>query len=175
METKKGTVVLAGLTAVALAVGADRLRADDGCSYRMPAWNQAQVRVDGGYERCGLGLQIFGIGGAILGEKCPRHEIAIPPHTYCVGSDTAALDCVVDHWAVVQRRSCDCDGLVIPLIETGIPTKCVCSDWVEFGQVPVHVAVRCDGPVTGDGAEPGARESGAGSDGRDPRRRPGTE
>lgn len=145
METKKGMIALLGLGLLATTAG--RTRADDGCSYLMPAWTQAQVKVDGGYERCGLGLQILGIGGAIWGEKCPRHEIAIPAHTHCVGSDTAALDCVVNHWAPVQRRSCDCDGLVIPLLETGIPTKCVCTDWVEFGQVPVHVAVPC-------GAEP---------------------
>lgn len=147
-KTILASVCLAATTLVA------GVQAQQACTYRTPQTVDGTVRTAGGFERCGLGLQVFGFGGAIWGEECPRHEIATPTHTKCVSSDGAAVNCVQDGWLEVLRRSCECDGLVIPLIDTGIPTSCECSRWEPFGLVPKHVETPCDGPITGGGRPP---------------------
>ncbi|WP_145183204.1 hypothetical protein [Planctomycetes bacterium Pla163] len=146
-------VVLAAI----LAIGAGQAWAGD-CPDEQATDVPGRVEASTRAERCGIGLKIFGIGGTIIGTRCPRHEIATPAHATCAGEKLAGHRCVKKGLVPVSRRECSCKGLVIPLIDTGIPTSCRCGAWKRFGTVENFETLECDesrGPVTGgDGGGP---------------------
>lgn len=151
MQKVKGwsAVVLAAV----LAIGAGRASAGD-CPDTKATDVPGRVEASARAERCGIGIKIFGIGGAIIGTRCPRHEIATPAHATCAGEALTGHRCVKKADYVVARRECRCKGLVIPLIETGFPTSCRCGAWKRFGTVEHFQTLECDendGPITGGG------------------------
>jgi hypothetical protein len=121
-----------------------------------------QVIESGDKETCGLGIQIFGIGGSIIGESCPKWLHLIPAHSDCLGDALVGYECRPVGTFAVQRQSCDCGGLVLPFIETGIPTSCECTDPVNAGGYITYGTFACEGtpPSSGAGGTPGGRRRG---------------
>ncbi len=91
------------------------------------------VTESGGTERCGVGLVIFGIGGGLFGGKCPKFETKVPAHQVCEGEVGIGTRCVPEQDLPVHMRECGCGGLVVPGLEIGIPTNCLCDDWGATG------------------------------------------
>ena len=101
---------------------------------------------------CGLGLKIFGIGGSIFGKECPESSIRTPKYTLC-GGTLNGYRCIPDGSLEVSIRHCECRGLEIPFLETGIPLDCHCGDWQNFGSVPNFTHVLCAGEPENSNAE----------------------
>jgi hypothetical protein len=95
------------------------------------------------YERCGLGVKLFGVGGAILGPKCYEYEVRTPAHQKCMGDLLEDHQCVVEGEVDEEVRYCECGGLVIPGIKTGIPIACVCGDWERLGRIEDFMTQKC--------------------------------
>jgi hypothetical protein len=114
-------------------------------------------------KTCGLGIQIFGIGGSIIGESCPKWMHFIPAHSDCLGAALVGYECRPVGTFAVERQVCDCGGLVLPFIETGIPTTCECSDPVNAGSYITYGTYVCEGstpPTSGAGGTPNGRRRG---------------
>ncbi len=103
--------------------------------------DQKASQVDGKFTQfgnkkvCGLGIVIFGVGGSIIGEDCWQVEMKTPAHQECLGEPLPDHYCEKQGELQVEVRTCKCGGLVIPGIQVGFPTDCVCSDWTNFGSV----------------------------------------
>jgi len=111
------------------------------------AASQVEVSIikHGDSERCGVGIVIFGVGGSLIGSKCSEHETRTPAHQACEGEVNAGTKCVPETSLAVETRDCKCGGLVIPWIEIGIPTTCVCGDWTNSGTVEDMKTALCNG------------------------------
>jgi hypothetical protein len=94
-------------------------------------------------RRCGVGLYLFGFGGAILGELCPAFRMFHPAHQVCLGEHADDMRCEPEGPLEVKRKSCSCGGLVIPVIDTGVPTSCVCDNETAAGTVEDFRTVLC--------------------------------
>ena len=127
----------AALLLVSIAARGTALAQDGGRT--CPDEKASQVPVEivkgGDYERCGLGIVVFGIGGAILGSKCYEHEVRTPAHQECKGERAVDMSCVKETDLIVECRYCHCGGLIIPGLEIGLPVSCVCTEWYAFGTV----------------------------------------
>jgi hypothetical protein len=106
---------------------------------------QVDARVDdlGTKRTCGAGLYVFGFGGAILGEECPVTRVFYPAHQVCNGEHADNVRCERDETIFAVKKSCSCGGLVIPFINTGIPTTCVCGDPTTGGSIEDFRTVNC--------------------------------
>jgi len=140
---KPSLLLIAVLLITALFSDHSAAQAGQGCSNTKATQVPVEVTKSGSSERCGIGLVIFGFGGAIIGSKCKQFETMTPAHQTC--SDEASLgnSCVLEGTEKVQTRECSCGGLVIPGIEIGIPTSCVCGDWYPNGTVEDFKTAPC--------------------------------
>jgi len=114
-------------------------------------------------KTCGLGIQIFGIGGSIIGESCPKWLQFVPAHSDCQGAELVGHECRPLGTASVTMQRCKCGGLVLPFIETGIPSTCECSDPVAAGAYITYGTFPCDDaapPTSGAGGTPDGRRRG---------------
>lgn len=122
-----------------------------------------EIIVSADKKTCGLGIQIFGVGGSIIGESCPAWMHLIPAYSDCLGDELVGHECRPLGTVAVQVQRCDCGGLVLPFIETGIPTTCECTDPVSAGGYITYGTYACDEttpPTTGPGGTPGGRRRG---------------
>ncbi|MCC7012417.1 MAG: hypothetical protein IT454_07655 [Planctomycetes bacterium] len=87
----------------------------------------ARVETAGDIDTCGLGLVIFGVGGAIVGDDCPEVRLFYPSHQECLGEKGVGKRCVSGGDLTVRKEDCECGGMILPLIEIGIPTECECK------------------------------------------------
>lgn len=112
-----------------------------------PNQKATHVRVEieerGRTRTCGVGIKILGIGGSIIGVKCPRFEVRTPAHQTCKGEPVEGMKCVPDGVLIVEVRECNCGGLMLPYIHTGLPTHCTCGDWRAAGQVETFRTASC--------------------------------
>lgn len=113
------------------------------CTHTKASQVEARTADLGKKRTCGAGLYVFGVGGAILGEECPQTRVFYPAHQVCNGEHADNVRCEPDGTLPVERKSCSCGGLVIPFINTGIPTSCVCSDATTGGTVEDFRTVSC--------------------------------
>ncbi|MBI5435073.1 MAG: hypothetical protein HZA52_19720 [Planctomycetes bacterium] len=102
-----------------------------------------EITTAGATHTCGLGFVVFGIGGAILGEECPESKITTPAHQTCGDEENPGTACVPEQDMVVTVRDCNCGGLVIPVIQVGIPTTCECDPPMNAGTVEDFKTVVC--------------------------------
>lgn len=125
-----------------------------------PAWGQSadcnnllavnegpEIIDDGGDRTCGVGLVIFGFGGSIWGEKCPKVQHKIPAHQVCQIVELPipnVFHCQKEMNVPVYTRENDCGGAVIPYLEVGIPTNCVYGEWKENGSVEDFETKHCE-------------------------------
>lgn len=131
-------LVLSGATsAQAFDVGGTQ------CPNQKASLVPARVEFSGGYRRCGLGLTVFGVGGAIIGDRCYKFETLYPAHAACQGETAEGTRCVPDSVAPVLLRECECGGLILPGLNTGIPTRCTCDEWRNAGTVETSKTVAC--------------------------------
>ncbi len=104
-----------------------------------------KITQAGQMKVCGIGLVIFGVGGAIVGEDCWQFELKTPAHQECLGEPLPDYYCEKQGDLPVEMRTCKCGGLVIPGIQIGIPTECVCSEWSILGHVEDFQTAYCYG------------------------------
>lgn len=104
---------------------------------------EAEVKERGRARTCGVGIKILGVGGSIIGSRCPRFEIKIPAHQTCKGDPAEGMKCIPDGVLRIEIRECNCGGLIIPYLNTGLPTTCTCGDWGDGGQVETFRTVSC--------------------------------
>lgn len=132
------------LTALFLGLAPTAALAGGGCSNTCADdLHGGTVVSDPNPATCGLGLKVFGIGGSIFGKECPSYSIRTPKYALC-GGTLNGYRCVPDGTFPVFVQHCECRGLEIPFIETGIPIDCHCGDWEPFGSVPNFTHVLCE-------------------------------
>ncbi len=115
----------------------------DDCPNVMASQVEAEYNYHGKPERCGVGIEILGVGGAIFGDLCYPYQSRVPAHQECMGKKNPGTRCVKDRDLIVRTRECDCAGLVIPWIKIGIPVSCECDDWYDDGTVEDFKTVPC--------------------------------
>lgn len=104
-----------------------------------------KVVTTGDSERCGLGIQVFGFGFAFFGELCPDKKETIPAHQVCdYETEAKGKNCLFEVSLETIVEECDCGGLVLPLLDTGIPTSCKCEIMPMGGTVEDFKTVECD-------------------------------
>ena len=102
----------------------------------------ARVTHQGGYARCGFGVELFGVPISIGGAKCFRNEFVYPAHQECQGALNAGTACVPAPDMSVQLNRCDC--LTVGLLSTGISIpKCSCSSAGTAGTIEDAQTVEC--------------------------------
>jgi len=119
-------------------------RADSGCADTKATQVDVEITKSGDAHRCGIGIVVLGVGGGLFGPRCVEHETRTPAHQACMGEANKGTKCVPETTLGVETRDCHCGGLVIPGIEIGIPTTCVCSDWFASGTVEDMKTVLCN-------------------------------
>jgi hypothetical protein len=95
----------------------------------------AELQQSGSPKTCGIGLVIFGVGGGIVGEKCYPMQTTVPAHQECKGENNPGTYCAPDGDMPVTSKMCHCGGLVVPIVQIGVPTTCVCGDSSNSGTV----------------------------------------
>ena len=129
---------------LAFAGAAPAARAHDlECPDQRASQVDAKVSYSGSAKTCGVGLVIFGVGGGIVGEKCYPLKITTPAHQECQGEPGEGTRCVPDGELEVKAEKCHCGGLVVPILQIGVPTTCVCSDAGSAGTVEDSETVLC--------------------------------
>lgn len=116
------------------------------CNQLVAAPVDATVKEEGGSRTCGVGLVIFGVGGSIWGEKCPKIQHKSPAHQVCKYIELpvpAVFHCQKQGELPVFTRENDCGGAVLPYIEVGIPTSCIHGPWIENGHLEDFETVTC--------------------------------
>ncbi|MEZ5979068.1 MAG: hypothetical protein R3F34_12705 [Planctomycetota bacterium] len=122
---------------------------DGDCPNEQASQVEAIFKNSNDAETCGLGIKILGYGGSIVGERCPRWEKIVPAHQVCRGEALHGHFCTKERDIAVRVRTCECGGLVIPFIETGLPVSCECSAWFDAGWVEDMETVLCDDAAEG--------------------------
>ena len=144
MTIRKQLFLAVLLTGLAL-LGSPARGASNGCSDTKATQVDIAYTQQGSTERCGLGIVIFGFGGALIGSKCSQFEVKTPAHQICEGEPAEGMNCEFETAMTVEQRECHCGGLVIPGIEVGIPTTCVCDDtWGYGGTVEDFKTTSCN-------------------------------
>lgn len=151
LHRKKENANRAGRLALTVLLGASigsaHARAEAADCNNLIAVNQdPEIIDDGGDRTCGVGLVIFGFGGSIWGEKCPKVQHKIPAHQVCQSVELPIPDvfhCKKELNVPVYTRENDCGGAVIPYIEVGIPTSCIYGEWKENGDVEDFETLHC--------------------------------
>lgn len=148
---KKGFVVVMAACVVAAVVFVERSfgAPGDGCPHQQASQVEAVYKTAQEYETCGVGIKILGYGGSLIGERCARWEKIVPAYQVCRGEPLADHRCTTDRDLPVAVRTCECGGLVIPFIETGLPVACLCSDWFQAGWVEDMKTERCSDSGSG--------------------------
>jgi hypothetical protein len=118
----------AGWGLFVLAGGGGEVEGTHTCPNTKASQVDARTESLGDVDTCGFGFVIFGVGGGIFGDDCPEFRLFYPAHQVCRGEPAAGMHCVPSGALAVQKEECECGGLVLPLIELGIPTECVCTD-----------------------------------------------
>ena len=99
----------------------------DGCPNVRATQVPAHVDHQGSpYERCGLGVQIFGLPIRIGGAKCYRHEYLYPAHQECLGAANAGTFCEPESSMPVEHYTCECLWISVFGTGVGLP-KCNCT------------------------------------------------
>ncbi len=117
------------------------------CNSLIAINKQPTVVDEGGTRTCGVGLVIFGVGGSIWGEKCPKIQHKTPAHQVCEIVQLPIPDifhCQKEQNLPVYTRENSCGGAVIPYIEVGVPTTCNYGEWKENGDVEDFETVPCE-------------------------------
>ncbi len=137
------TLFAAALAPPALARPATPGAGGEDCPNERCCNVRVRFEYSGEKRRCGLGIRIFGVGGSIMGEVCWDHETKIPAHQENHGVYGAGSKCVKERDLTVQTRDCKCGGLMLPILETGFPFKCVCGEYKDSGTVEDFETLEC--------------------------------
>ncbi|MCC6408557.1 MAG: hypothetical protein IT453_15450 [Planctomycetes bacterium] len=127
----------------ALATLAVARQSSSSCPDKKASQVPAEIKLSEATHTCGIGFVVFGVGGGIFGEECPETKITTPAHQTCQGEENAGTACVPEGDMAVTVRDCSCGGLVIPVIQVGIPTTCECDPPVNAGTVEDFKTVVC--------------------------------
>jgi hypothetical protein len=104
----------------------------------------ALIVYQGGYTRCGIGVQVLGLPISVGGSKCFRNEIIYPAHQECLGALGEGLECVPEASMPVQHNRCECT--LVGVLGTGISLpKCSCSPAGTLGTLEDAQTVLCHG------------------------------
>jgi hypothetical protein len=143
----KRAVLWAALGGIAVSTVAAQSGGSTGfqCPNEKASQVDAEVTESGGSETCGIGLVVFGIGGGIFGEECPGVRAYVPAHQVCSGEKSPGTMCTKQGDLIVTAEKCGCGGLVLPIVEIGVPTSCECEP-LPTGTVEDFQTVPCPEP-----------------------------
>ena len=138
------SVAMVGLGAVSFAgdgggIGGEEIPCANERACNIPV----QFHYGGKTWKCGVGIKILGVGGAIYGEICFQHETMIPAHQECHGVANEGTRCVKEDDILVKTRDCKCGGLMLPFLDTGFPLKCECGDYYYSGTIEDFMTEDC--------------------------------
>jgi hypothetical protein len=135
--------VLSVLLVCSLAAGV-RAQGGDGCPNVRATQVNAHVDHQGQFDRCGVGVQIFGLPIRIGGAKCYRHEYIYPAHQECLGAVSPGTLCDPEGPLPVEHNICKCLWLAAFGTGFGIP-KCDCTYAGTAGTVQDATTGLCHG------------------------------
>lgn len=133
------------LLAIAFAGRASGQGHDPACPNQKASQVRSEVKNIGDAKTCGIGIVVFGIGGGIFGETCHPTKHTYPAHQVCNGEYGDHMRCTLEQSLDIKEEKCKCGGLVLPILQTGIPTSCVCSDNGPRGSIEDFKTEACPG------------------------------
>jgi hypothetical protein len=144
---KVGSFVFSSLVGAALVVAqptTSQAMQVQGCMHQKATQVDSKTEDDGATKSCGLiGIRIFGWGGALFGEDCPEKKVTTPAHQECRGEKVPNFNCIKEGTLDVLVKDCDCGGLILPVLDTGIPLTCNCGPEHKEGTVEDFETVNC--------------------------------
>ncbi|MSR62552.1 MAG: hypothetical protein EXS08_08930 [Planctomycetes bacterium] len=126
MKNRSIAIVALLLTTTSTTVAGAMPQESGTCPNKKASQVDSETKPQGGSERCGLGVSLFGWGIGLFGPKCPDKKATYPAHQVCKGEENMGTRCVKQSDLRVTLEECTCS--VAGILGTGLALpNCSCS------------------------------------------------